>query len=53
LSLSKDYSSLIRENGIVGEVLIEMSEDDFKAIGITAFGDLRRLPKKVAELQKK
>ena len=53
LNLGKDYSSLLKENLIGGDVLTTMSMEDFRSIGITAFGDLRRIQLKLDEQNKK
>ena len=49
LGLSKvDFAAVVRTEHLVGAVLLEMTEDDLKQVGFTAFGDrkliLRALP---------
>eukprot|EP00757_Euglenozoa_sp_SAG-D1_P023215 gene23215-9532_t len=41
--MSKDYSDLIHESAIDGIVLKDLSKDDWKEVGITVFGDNRKL----------
>ncbi len=48
---NQSYSGMIRENNINGEVLLSMkSKEDWKDAGVSNFGDLRMLVKKVANL---
>jgi len=43
LSLSQDYSQLIMDNAVDGSVLMTMTtDDDWKYLGITKFGDIRK-----------
>jgi len=42
LNLQRDYTDLIVSNGVDGEVLLTMNENDWKEIGITSFGDRRK-----------
>lgn len=51
LQLSKDYSSLFIQNAIDGAVLVTMSQADIKDIGITAFGDVRKLDMALSALR--
>eukprot|EP01060_Flectonema_neradi_P003226 TRINITY_DN1206_c1_g4_i1.p1 TRINITY_DN1206_c1_g4~~TRINITY_DN1206_c1_g4_i1.p1 ORF type:complete len:484 (+),score=101.02 TRINITY_DN1206_c1_g4_i1:154-1605(+) len=43
LSLGNDYSKCLTENAIDGAVLTSLSESDLPSIGITAFGDKRKI----------
>jgi serine/threonine protein kinase len=50
LNLTKDYSSLIQSNGIDGEALLQMkSKDEWRELGVTAFGDLLKLTSAVSQ----
>jgi len=51
LSLSQDYVPVARENNITGEVLLNMSKEDWKEIGVKNFGDVRLLVLNVAKFQ--
>jgi len=42
LKLSEDYSKLIIDNAIDGPVLVSMTNEDWKNLGITKFGDIRK-----------
>lgn len=53
LKLSKDYSETIRREGIDGTVLSVMQPDDFRSIGITAFGDTKKLDMQVSRRRRK
>eukprot|EP00026_Physarum_polycephalum_P000707 Phypoly_transcript_00708.p1 GENE.Phypoly_transcript_00708~~Phypoly_transcript_00708.p1 ORF type:complete len:1240 (+),score=205.52 Phypoly_transcript_00708:184-3903(+) len=50
LSLSKDYKSVISDNFISGKVLLEMTKEDWREVGVTPFGDLKLLLMEVAKL---
>jgi hypothetical protein len=51
LSLSQDYSKLIKDAHITGKALRTMkTKDDWKELGITVFGDVRALSSGVLEL---
>ena len=43
LKLTKDYSELIRSNGIDGVALQYMTEEKWKDVGVTAIGDLVKI----------
>jgi hypothetical protein len=43
LSLSKDYSYLITQEFITGDVLLSMKEKDWKEIGIIEFGNRKKI----------
>jgi len=51
LTLSKSYSSIIQENFVTGEVLTTMTKEDWNALGVKVFGDVRVLTKAVSNLQ--
>lgn len=50
LKLSKDYSEIIKQNNVNGEVLETMTRSDWQEVGITVFGDLRILTTAVRKL---
>jgi len=53
LSLTKNYEKLIKDQGINGEALLTLkTNDDWKEAGVTLFGDLRVLVKRVNEFHK-
>jgi len=45
LSLSKNYTTLLKTNGVDGDILVNelKTADDMKEIGITSFGDIRKI----------
>ena len=45
LQLKKNYSQLLKDNDVEGDVLVEhlKTKDDWNELGITAFGDQRKL----------
>jgi len=51
LTLSKDYSSLFSTNAIDGSVLISLTADDLRSIGITTFGDIRKMEQNIKTLK--
>ncbi len=50
LVLTTDYATLVKSNGIDGDVLSMMSADDFKDIGVTALGDLKKIKRALSTL---
>lgn len=49
LCLTQDYSKLFAKEGIDGSVLLTMTKEDLKSIGITTFGDLRKIEQGIKE----
>lgn len=49
LCLTTDYSKLFEKEGIDGAVLSTMTKEDLRSIGITAFGDLKKIEEGVKE----
>eukprot|EP01125_Pyxidicula_operculata_P020420 TRINITY_DN7536_c0_g1_i2.p1 TRINITY_DN7536_c0_g1~~TRINITY_DN7536_c0_g1_i2.p1 ORF type:complete len:177 (+),score=21.25 TRINITY_DN7536_c0_g1_i2:197-727(+) len=51
IRLSRDYTSLIVDNAVDGEVLVDMTRtQDWRDLGISIFGDVRKLLKRRREL---
>lgn len=51
LNLGEDYSGIIKQNHIDGDVLSVMKMEDFRELGIKAFGDVNKILRKVKEFQ--
>jgi len=52
LTLTKDYSALVRAEGIDGEVLMSVTEEDLVSLGISVFGDRRKIVRAVQGFKK-
>lgn len=50
LNLTKDYSAIITSNGVDGDVLKDMTKEDWNEMGIVALGDVKKLLKHASEL---
>jgi hypothetical protein len=50
LNLSQDYSKIFAKNAIDGDVLVTLTGEDIKELGITVFGDVRKLQKGIRDL---
>eukprot|EP00667_Euglena_gracilis_P026806 EG_transcript_32633 len=51
LGLSQDYQALVRAQHLVGTIVLSMQEEDWRRIGINAFGDLRIIQLATEELR--
>jgi hypothetical protein len=43
------YTSVLKENNINGHVLLTMTKEDWKDVGVQVFGDIRILVSSVAQ----
>lgn len=51
LKLSQDYSEIMKKEAIDGSVLCMMSQSDLQSIGISAFGDRKKIEVSLNELK--